>query len=134
MVATPQKKPGVPRTGPVAEQNGSPCADHGGGQIRAKPCTPGKDDSIPSSVQSTPIKSPATKKTKVASPIPCPVTEVVDDSLGGELNVATRWKSNLQWVQLQTLKTLGQPINFLKTVGGPQMNNPFLNWGYPGFL
>ena len=89
MVATPQKKPGVPRTGPVAEQNGSPCADHGGGQIRAKPCTPGKDDSIPSSVQSTPIKSPATKKTKVASPIPCPVTEVVDDSLGGELNVAT---------------------------------------------
>jgi hypothetical protein len=40
-------------------------------------------------VQSTPIKSPATKKTKVASPIPCPVTEVVDDSLGGELNVAT---------------------------------------------
>ena len=36
-----------------------------------------------------PSKVQPPKKTKVASPIPCPVTEVVDDSLGGELNVAT---------------------------------------------
>ena len=88
MVATPQKKSGAPRAGPVVEQS-SPNADRDGGKTRTKPSTPAKDDGMTSSVQSTPIKSPAMKKTKVNSPIACPVPEVVDNSLGRESSTAT---------------------------------------------